>query len=115
MNNFFNKSNIGIENSRNGDYIFIGRYISDEHFVSDNSFKFPLYLYPETNGQQSFGTNKRTPNLNTEIVKQIAGKIDLTFTHEKEETESTFAPLDIFDYIYAILHSPSFRENTKNF
>jgi len=115
MNNFFNKSNIGIENSRNGDYIFIGRYISDEHFVSDNSFKFPLYLYPETNGQQSFGTNKRTPNLNTEIVKQIAGKIDLTFTHEKEETESTFAPLDIFDYIYAILHSPSFREKYKEF
>lgn len=36
---------------------------------------FPLYLYPETNVQQTIGqTSARTPNLNTEIVYQIAKK-----------------------------------------
>ena len=45
---------------------------------------FPLYLYPETNGQQTIGqTTERIPNLNNEIVKQIAEKLGLTFTNEK--------------------------------
>jgi very-short-patch-repair endonuclease len=52
----------------------------------------PLYLYPETNTQQTIGQHSppleglgevRTPNLNAEIVKQIAEKLGLTFTNEK--------------------------------
>ncbi len=50
-----------------------------------------------------------------EIVKQIADKIGLKFTLEKEETEGTFAPIDILDYIYAVLHSPAYREKYKEF
>ena len=77
---------------------------------------FPLYLYPENKGQQTIGqTSERTPNLNTEIVKQIAEKLGLTFTNEKEITKNTFAPLDILDYIYAVLHSPMYREIYKEF
>ena len=72
---------------------------------------FPLYLYTETNVQQT----ERTPNLNTKIVKQIAETLSLTFTNEKEETQNTFAPIDILDYIYAVLHSPSYREKYKEF
>src|SRR5690606_2596089 len=29
--------------------------------------------------------------------------------------ENTFAPIDILDYIYAVLHSPSYREKYKEF
>jgi predicted helicase len=77
---------------------------------------FPLYLYPETKGQQTIGqTTERTPNLNTEIVKQIADKLCLAFTTEKETTKNTFAPIDILDYIYAVLHSPTYREKYKEF
>lgn len=77
---------------------------------------FPIYLYPETNGQQTIGQiTERTPNLNTEIVKQIAEKLGLTFTNEKETIKDTFAPLDILDYIYAVLHSPTYREKYKEF
>ncbi|CAC5345359.1 MULTISPECIES: type ISP restriction/modification enzyme [Planktothrix] len=76
----------------------------------------PLYLYPETNAQQIIGqTAERTPNLNTDIIKQIAEKLGLTFTNEKETTENTFAPIDILDYIYAVLHSPNYREKYKEF
>ncbi len=77
---------------------------------------FPLYLYPESNGQQTIEpTTERVPNLNKEIVKRIAEKLDLTFTNEKETTVNTFAPIDILDYIYAVLHSPTYRETYNEF
>lgn len=82
---------------------------------------FPLYLYPETTNQQTLGqSTERTPNLNTEIVKQISDKLGLEFTNEPFEyaqgdKRTTFAPIDILDYIYAVLHSPSYREKYKEF
>jgi len=80
------------------------------------SYVFPLYLYPETNGQQTIDqTTVRKPNLKQEIVNQIAEKLGLTFTNEKETAADTFAPIDILDYIYAVLHSPTYREKYKEF
>ncbi len=78
--------------------------------------QFPLYLYSVSDGQQTIEqTEKRKPNLNAEIVNQIAENLGLTFTNEKETTENTFAPIDILDYIYAVLHSPTYREKYKEF
>ena len=57
----------------------------------------------------------RTPNLKTEIVKEIAKSLGLKFTNEKENKKETFAPIDILDYIYAVLHSPVYREKYKEF
>ena len=97
---------------------FVSNSITDKSITSslDNSNVFPLYLYRETIEQQTIGqTTERTPNLNAEIVKQIAEKLGLTFTNEKETTEKTFAPIDILDYIYAVLHSPTYREKYKEF
>jgi predicted helicase len=48
-------------------------------------------------------------------IKQIAYKLGLKFTSEKETTKDTFAPIDILDYIYAVLHSPTYREKYKEF
>ncbi len=77
---------------------------------------FPLYLYPENDNQQSSNQSiERIPNLNKEIVKEIAKKLNLTFTSEKETTQNTFAPIDILDYIYAVLHSPTYRDKYKEF
>ena len=97
---------------------FISNSITDKSLTSslDNANVFPLYLYPKTNGQQTIDqATERTPNLNSEIVKQIAEKLGLTFTNEKESTKDTFAPIDILDYIYAVLHSPTYREKYKEF
>lgn len=100
-------------------YTFISKQIvTSRLFMSNKGYcsAFPLYLYPETNGQQTIEqTLERTPNLNTEIVKQIAKKLGLTYTNEKEITKNTFAPIDILDYIYAVLHSPTYREKYKEF
>ena len=74
---------------------------------------FPLYLYPEA--KDLFATQARTPNLNPDILKQITEGVDLKFTNEKESTDGTFAPIDVLDYIYAVLHSPTYRETYKEF
>jgi predicted helicase len=56
-----------------------------------------------------------------EIVEQIEEKLGLAFIPEKMEgaceitQNSTFAPIDILDYIYAVLHSPTYREKYKEF
>ena len=93
-----------------------------KHPVDANMFRrggvnlFPLYLYPENNGQQTIEeTTERKPNLNQEIVNEIAENLDLTFTNEKETTENTFAPIDILDFIYAVLHSRKYRTEYKEF
>lgn len=101
----------------------------------------PLYLYPETSGQLSLekpphpaGTpaaeGNRIPNLNAEIIAEIEKKLQLTFVPEKENGnlcfinnndelqdayKQTFAPIDVLDYIYAVLHSPTYREKYKEF
>ena len=42
-------------------------------------------------------------------------RIGLRFTNEKQKNAKTFAPIDLLDYIYAVLHSPSYRERYKEF
>lgn len=97
---------------------FLTRTISGHKTCSAYNINniFPLYLYPLTDGQQTLDdTVLRTPNLNQEIVNEIGENLGLMFTGEKESTENTFAPIDILDYIYAVLHSPSYREKYKEF
>ncbi len=125
MQHFFNGKNIGLVIARQcvGDwkYIFISKLIGEFNLTGTagrygSGNYFPLYLYPEIKGQQTIGqTSNRTPNLNEEIVNKIADTLGLTFTNEKETTKDTFAPIDILDYIYAVLHSPTYREKYKEF
>jgi predicted helicase len=127
MQNFINGKNVGLNWIRpmSAKYefsIFISQYITDQCSAGNKSagagisYLGPLYLYSKTSGQQTIEqSEERTPNLNQEIVNEIAKKLDLSFTNEKEETNNTFAPIDILDYIYAVLHSPSYREKYKEF
>lgn len=70
-----------------------------------------------------------------QIVKQIEERLDLTFVPEsfgsvqgtasyvcfaesnevRDDYKQTFVPTDLLDYIYAVLHSPSYRETYKEF
>ena len=85
-------------------HIFITQLISDMCSVSsqtkEGAYLFPLYLYPE---EGSFDTERR-PNLDATIWAQINAAIG----------KST-SPEDIFDYIYGVLHSPSYRTKYKEF
>jgi predicted helicase len=121
----FIKENAGLIICRQGqavggdewNVVFTCKYLTDQNiYRRGGGTVFPLYLYSETNGQQTIEqTTARKPNLKQEIVNQIAEKLGLTFTNEKETTEGTFAPIDILDYIYAVLHSLAYREKYKEF
>jgi predicted helicase len=110
-----------------GDFtnIFISNCMVESHILGtmfSKGISAPLYLYPETTAQQTIeGNTERIPNLNPEIVKQIADGLGYFFSPEKpdynlqtEETNQLY-PIDILDYIYAVLHSPSYREKYKEF
>lgn len=116
--------NIGLVASRQsiGDwqYIFVTKLIGDFNLTGtagrygSGNF-FPLYLYPETINQQNIDSTSRIANFNEKIVSDISIKIGMTFTQEKMLSKDTFAPIDILDYIYAVLHSPTYREKYKEF
>ncbi|MCX6579263.1 MAG: N-6 DNA methylase [Candidatus Aminicenantes bacterium] len=102
------------------DCVYITNVLTDTNmFRRGGPSTFPLYLYPETGKQKTLlETTERTPNLDMKIVGQMAEKLGLRFTNEKETTADTFAsftPIDILDYIYAVLHSPTYREKYKEF
>ena len=120
---FLNQENIGLVVKRqcklDFSYVFLTTLITEgclfESAYANNTI-LPLYLYPDTNGQQTIDqSEERTPNLNLDIVKKIEESLGLTFTNEKETTQDTFSPIDILDYIYSVLHSPTYREKYKEF
>ena len=61
----------------------------------ETTYCFPLYIYTNDN---------KTPNLNPQIVREIESTVGEAIT-----------PESIFDYIYGVLHSPSYREKYREF
>jgi len=99
----FNKANLILITCRNQSFPSIAlstKDISDLRTYSNpgslgTDYVFPLYLYLEN--------ESRISNLNKEIVAKIdkvAGKTN---------------PEDIYDYIYAVLHSPKYHKKYKEF
>lgn len=122
MKNIISKQNYSLcllrslIDSTNFSSIFVSRDMVDKNLYGFQTSLFPLYRYPETNGQLSTELNtERIPNLNAEIVNKIGNELNLKFTNEKEKTASNFSPIDILDYIYAVLHSPKYRTKYKDF
>jgi predicted helicase len=118
MQHFLKFDNLGLIAARQitEDFdIYITKCIAGHKTCSayDKNNVFPLYLCPEKDTLNQ--DEKRRPNLNMKVVNELAEKINLRFTEEKEETADTFAPIDILDYIYAVLHSPSYREKYREF
>ena len=74
--------------------VFIANTLSDIHSIGGQSYVFPLYSY--------FNSDKIS-NLNPQIVREIESKVGKT------------TPESIFDYIYGVLHSPSYREKYREF
>ena len=93
-------------------HVFIGQKIFESSIVSNKtseiSYGFPLYLYDDID-------NSRRPNFNSEIIQKFADGLKLQYVTEKSNQEGTFAPLDVLDYIYAVLHSLKYRETYKEF
>jgi len=78
--------------------------ITDKTVLSskDNANVFPLYLYP-TEGEENLGESRK-PNIDEKIWHKIDKCAKLKTTPEQ-----------VFDYIYGVLHTPSYREKYKEF
>ncbi len=122
MKHLLNKDNLALltcrqQTSFDFQHIFISKNITERCTVSlqtgEVGYVFPLYTYPNTTDLLAETT--RTPNLNMPIVSAIAEGLELSFTPEKTDAANSFASIDLLDYIYAVLHSPSYRETYKEF
>ncbi len=75
---------------------------------------FPLYLYP-TEGEMRFEKGRR-PNLNPDFIKAVTEKLGLKFIEDgKGDLTGTLGPEDIFNYAYAVFHSPTYRTRYAEF
>ncbi|MDD9857206.1 MAG: N-6 DNA methylase, partial [Gammaproteobacteria bacterium] len=111
MRHFLGGENVGLITSRitKDDFsVLCTKHIAAHKSATlyDISYIFPLYRYPDEKQTRLGGETSRNPNLNADIVKTIAETLGLRFTPEKTDAAGTFAPLDLLDYIYAVLHSP---------
>jgi len=91
------------------EHVFCTRKILDHHAVSlkEINYLFPLYIYPPIKGDLKLETDRR-PNFNPSFLKALSEKLLLS-----QDKTSNFPkgvnPEDIFNYIYAILHSSTYR------
>jgi len=118
MSHFLMGENVGLIFKRgfteNASPIFISNCIIEFRSWSrpgmqGGDYICPLYLYLDRKTRQ--------PNLNAEIVAELSQRIGLQYVEEKEvgSYRKTFAPIDVLDYIYAVLHSPAYRKKYKEF
>lgn len=121
---FLNRDNFGLltvkqQSTFPFQHIFISNKIAESGMISlqtkEWGYQFPLYIYSEAQLDNSI----RQPNFNPKTIDELAEKLKLQFIPDHEHADSgkagTFNPLDVLDYIYAILHSPSYRERYKEF
>jgi len=100
-------------------HVFCTKCIAEMCVVSANTKEqnhlFPLYFYP-AEGEMQFEGGNRRPNLNPEFIKALSDKLRLIFIEDgKGDIEQTFGPEDIFNYAYAVFHSPTYRNRYAEF
>ena len=102
-------------------HIIVSDCISDMNAVSmqtrEGNYVFPLYIYKENMGQE-----ERIVNFNKELYDKIAKGLnylpcydDNVLVDPISDYNGVLYPQALFDYIYAVLHSPSYRERYKEF
>ncbi|MDY7018946.1 MAG: type ISP restriction/modification enzyme [Chloroflexota bacterium] len=105
----------------------VTQFIVDNRAFYSNKgiqYLFPLYLYPakekeqpDKSGGKEGGIQsamqmqtKREPNLKPEFIKAFSEKLGLKFIEDgKGNFEEIFGPEDVFNYAYAVFHSPTYR------
>ena len=118
-----------IEIGRGWEHIFCSRDLIQLHSVSlkEVNYLFPLYLYPNPQKKELFdilfdinepssAPGDRRPNLSSTFTVSFSNNLRLSFIPDgKGDLQETFGPEDIFDYMYAIFHSPAYRTRYAEF
>jgi predicted helicase len=81
-----------------------------------NSFQFPLYLFPSDQTVQGelHPERDRRPNLSPMFLKALAEKMKLP-QEGPHCMPKGITPEDIFHYVYAVFHSPTYRTRYAEF
>lgn len=96
--------------------------MTDDCYVSNKTrergYTFPLYLYSAADKNGSLFANgaSRNANVNPKFVDTIAASVGLVWVDDTEgDLEKSFGPEDVFNYIYSILLSSTYRERYREF
>jgi predicted helicase len=105
--------------SSNWQHVLVTNHITDDSYVSNKSrergYTLPVYIYPETQAEKDMGMTRR-PNLSPEFITEFSQKLGLEFLPDgKGNKTQSFGPEDIFHYIYALFHSPTYRQRYSEF
>lgn len=114
--------------SSKGNYFSVtNNIISNGAIRSDNQsidILLPLYRYSDAKegrliahiGPWPAGKEGRIPNLNPKFVADVEKRINLKFIPDGTgDLKETFGPEDVFNYAYATLHSPTYRQRYAEF
>lgn len=105
----------GIRSANVWQHTLVASRIIDGNCISNNdgpTHVFPLYLYPEPGGL--IEETERTLNLKTEFLTALSESLGLPQT-EKHKLPKGITPEQILSYIYAVLHSPIYRDRYYEF
>ena len=101
---------------------FVSRGLIAKDFVSniDDALVWPLYIYPSQkkgeNETFDFVSNSRRHNLSSGFLQDFAANLKMSFIPDGAgDLIKTFGPQDVFDYMYAIFHSPTYRSRYAEF
>lgn len=114
-----------LEDKSNGfHHVFVSDKLTDLHYLSlkeANSFA-PLYVYPtQLEGALLTATTwpidayGRTPNLGKPFIEALSKAIGMKFAPTGPTEPEEYSPEDVFYYVYAVLHSPSYRSRYVDF
>ena len=97
-------------------HVFASNYMIDERTMYSNrggTYLFPLLIY---DSDLLLG-NAQSDNFNQELLKIFLENINLKYkvSINKSDFKKHITSLDIFDYIYAILHSNVYRKQFNDF
>ena len=97
------------------DVCYVSTSLSDFNlFRRGGNCLFPLHTYP-TPEQSEVGMT-REPNLGAEFIEALGSGIGLEFVpNGPGDLETSVGPEDVFNYIYAVLHSPEYRRRYADF
>jgi predicted helicase len=124
MSQLRNVDNVALISSRvvnDADFahIFVANMPVDKIFLSNktstNAYVFPLYFYGDNSPQLPWtdstdNNQNRSINLSPSFIEESAELLKMTFiTDEHGDLNNTFGSRDLFDYIYAIFFSTTYR------
>jgi len=101
------------------DVVFCSRHMTEFNlFRRGGNCLFPLYLYANNKLPATLFDyhDDRRPNLSGEFVEQVCLLLGLHFIPDGcGDLKNTLGPEDILHYVYAVFHSPGYRERYAEF